>query len=59
MSTNQVQRQAEMTPEVERVLEDNRKAIESAQKWLAYLDRHGDRSTRIFERAIRRLRENL
>jgi hypothetical protein len=59
MSTNQIQRQAEMTPEVERVLEGNRRALESAEKWVAYLDRYGERSTRIFERAIRRLRENL
>jgi hypothetical protein len=59
MNTDQTQRQAEMTPEVARVLEGNRRALESAERWLAYLDRHGDRSTRIFERAIRRLRENL
>lgn len=59
MNAEQATQQDEMSSEVKRFLEDNRKAIESAQKWVAYLERHGDRSTRIFERAIRRLRENL
>lgn len=59
MNAEQETQQDEISSEVKRFLEDNRKAIESAERWMAYLDRYGDRSTRIFERAIRRLRENL
>jgi hypothetical protein len=59
MNIEESPRQAKMDPEVERILEGNRRALESSQRWVAYLDRYGDRSTRIFERAIRRLRENL